>query len=162
MTFHDLPENLRQTPLDTPALRADAVDLFLDLRDRADDSLLIGFCDEAHRLIAPVVIAGVEWRDEAARRRSFLARLAEAGVSNGAAGVVVGLSSFRLITPPLAELWRREAAAAFGAEGIELLGLCVAGRHRVVEVEASSPSALATAEPVEVVAAAARIAAAAA
>lgn len=56
MTFHDLPKNFRDLPLDDPTLRADAVDLFVSHADRESGCLALVALDESHRVTAPVVI----------------------------------------------------------------------------------------------------------
>lgn len=56
MTFHDLPQNLRDLPLDDPRLRADAVDLFVSHTDRDTGCLALIALDEEHRVTAPVVV----------------------------------------------------------------------------------------------------------
>lgn len=56
MTFHDLPANLRDLPLDDPTLRADAVDLFVTHADRESGCLALVVLDDQHRVTAPVVI----------------------------------------------------------------------------------------------------------
>ncbi len=56
MTFHDLPPNFRDLPLDEPTLRADAVDLFVSHADRESGCLALIALDEERRVTAPVVI----------------------------------------------------------------------------------------------------------
>lgn len=56
MTFENLPPNFRDLALDDPALRADAVDLFVSHADRESGCLALVLLDEDHRVQAPVVI----------------------------------------------------------------------------------------------------------
>ncbi|MEO6020257.1 MAG: hypothetical protein ABIP45_08420 [Knoellia sp.] len=56
MTFHDLPDNFRDLPLDDSILRADAVDLFVSYADRDLGCLALIALDEQHRVTAPIVI----------------------------------------------------------------------------------------------------------
>ena len=134
MTFHDLPRNLRETALDTTALRTDTVDLFVGIADREADSLFVGFCDERLRLLQPAVIQAVDWRcDDAHRRRTFAA-LAEAADLLGATTALIALSSFTIITAPLARRWHDAAVAELGARGVDVLSTCIANRSRVIEL----------------------------
>lgn len=56
MTFENLPPNFRDLPLDDPALRADAVDLFVSHADRESGCLALVFLDDDRRVTAPVVV----------------------------------------------------------------------------------------------------------
>ena len=94
MTFEDLPDSIRELPLDTAVLRADLVDLCLGLGDRAADSMLLGLCDEHRRMVKPIVIEEVDWRRDRERREGNLARLAEAAEQLAGVGQGSG-ASFR-------------------------------------------------------------------
>lgn len=56
MTFEDLPQNLRDLPLDDPVLRGDVVDLFVGYFDRAEGCLAIVLLDDRHCVLQPVLI----------------------------------------------------------------------------------------------------------
>lgn len=56
MTFHDLPANSRDLPLDDPALRADLVDLLVPPEARDSGCLVLLMLDGAHRCEVPVLV----------------------------------------------------------------------------------------------------------
>ena len=56
MTFHDLPPNARDLPLDDPVLRADLVDLVVPLESREAGCLALLLLDEEHLCRVPVVV----------------------------------------------------------------------------------------------------------
>lgn len=60
MTFHDVPKNLKDVPLDNATLIADVLDLFVGIGDRIEGVLLLMLCDSERRIIQPVMIHETE------------------------------------------------------------------------------------------------------
>lgn len=141
MTRDDLPDDVRQLPLDTDAIRAEVVDLSLSPLDRAAESLFIGFCDDDLRMELPSVGSGVDWRWPRRLRRELFGVMAEAAVLHGFPSVLVALASYGDIPDALAREWRDAARREFAAVGVEVLGVYVANRTEVVAVRDPEPDA---------------------
>lgn len=132
MTFEDLPQNWPELPLTTPGLASDVVDLFLPVRDRVRNSLLLLLCDETDRIVAdPVVINDVPWSASAEQREAPFRALAHFPGLH----VLVALSSRAMLRPELVERWRDTARRSLEHVGISMIGFHSADTRRVVPIE---------------------------
>lgn len=131
MTFHDLPPNLRELPLDDPTLRGDAVDLFVSHGDRESGCLALITLDPDHRVDTPIVIGemGPAEPDGVAHvLRTLLTQLQPAGVV-----VAVGRAGSALFTD--ADRACHQVVVDVSRElEVELLGTYVASASGVREL----------------------------
>ncbi len=60
MSFEDLPENLREIPLDNSHLIADVLDLFVSMKVRYEGGLMVIVCDEQRRILQPILVEEID------------------------------------------------------------------------------------------------------
>jgi hypothetical protein len=56
MSYQDLPEDIRSTPLTEGGVRGDVVDLILDVDERRRGAIAVMVCDELDRGVQPLVV----------------------------------------------------------------------------------------------------------
>lgn len=134
MSFHHLPDDLRDRPLTDPRTAADVVDLLVGDDDRHHGCVGLMLCDEAGRLLQPVVVGDVPENASTDGLVSvlglFLPSLAEGG------GSVLVVRGRRRGTLPndLDREWHQVALDCCAATGVRLIGFQLATRDGVFEL----------------------------
>jgi hypothetical protein len=126
MTFRDLPKDVKDLPLTTPALAADVVDLIIGDRDRRSGAVGFMLCDAGHRGIQPLVVTDVPGQAEL----DALSRLLELVlplVAEQGGSVLVGRGRPGGLPPTDDDrVWHQCAIDVCRAEGVPLLAFCIA------------------------------------
>lgn len=116
-------------PLTDPELTADVVDLCLKHSDRVQNSALLLLCDDAARLLQPIVIDGIDWHCIAEERALLFQVFGDLDIP----GVVVAISASAPIDAGVTLRWRETARTELDKHGARLLGFYTADQDRVRE-----------------------------
>ena len=126
MSFHDLPENWRDLPLDTPGLAADVADLVVGDEDRSNGCVGLILVGPDRRMTQPCLANDV---DDAVEPQEFLPLLTQVcGMvvdTDGSLIFVRGRPGSALLTD-VDRRWHQMAINACRDGGVTLLGAVLA------------------------------------
>lgn len=126
MTYQDLPDDIRSTPLTDPAVQADVVDLMVGLHERVGGAVGLMVCDDGDRGIQPIVVTDLpEGTEEAELLR--LLDLVLPVVADAGGAVLLGRGRRRGLLPTDCDRrWHQTAIDACTRHGVRLLGFHLA------------------------------------
>jgi hypothetical protein len=136
MSYLDLPEDIRSAPLTEGAIRADVIDLLLDIEERRRGALAVMICDDLDHGLQPLVIDEVgigEHPEPLAEMFDHL--LPMVGHDQGAVLVGRGRDGSAVPTDDDRD-WHQVAIDACARTGVRLLGFYVATPVGVCELPA--------------------------
>ena len=126
MSFHDLPENWSDLPLDTPGLAADVADLVVGDADRDGGCVGLILTDPGRRMTQPCVINDVDDTVTPEELRPFLIQLSAMVVETGGAVLFVRGRRGSVLLTDADRRWHQVAVDACRAGGAPLLGAYLA------------------------------------
>lgn len=126
MTYQDLPDDIRTTPLTDAAVQADVVDLMVGIDERRAGAVGLMVCDDGDRGIQPIVVTDLPegaGEDELLRLLDLV--LPFVGERDGA--LLVGRGRRRGLLPTDHDRrWHRATVEACSRHGVRLLGFHLA------------------------------------
>ena len=126
MSFHDLPENWSDLPLDTPGLAADVADLVVGDEDRANGCVGLILVGPDRRMAQPCLVNEVDDTVDPQEFAPFLAQLCGmVADTDGSMIFVRGRSGPALLTD-VDRRWHQIATDACRNGGVTLLGAFLA------------------------------------
>jgi len=132
MTYQDLPDDIRTTPLTDPAVQADVVDLMVGIDERRAGAVGLMVCDDGDRGIQPIVVTDLPegaGEDELLRLLDLVLPLV--GEADG--GLLVGRGRRRGLLPTDRDRrWHQATVDACSRHGVRLLGFHLASPEGVV------------------------------
>jgi len=132
MTYQDLPDDIRTTPLTDPAVQADVVDLMVGIDERRAGAVGLMVCDDGDRGIQPIVVTDLPegaGEDELLRLLDLVLPLV--GEADG--GLLVGRGRRRGVLPTDRDRrWHQATVDACSRHGVRLLGFHLASPEGVV------------------------------
>ncbi|OYN96175.1 hypothetical protein B0O41_0160 [Propionibacteriaceae bacterium ES.041] len=136
MTFEQLKENWNTRPI-TDSNLADVVDLFLALRDRHRNSLLLLITDDAGRPIpTPIMLNEVDWHIDPTQDRNFIEFLTM--IADHGSGVLVGIGHPQPGVTLDDLRWRAALAKILPRIGLRPLGFFTGDMDTVVPIPDSA------------------------
>lgn len=140
MSFHDVPKNLKDVPLDDPTLIEDVLDLFVGIGDRIEGVLLLLVCDAERRIVQPIMIHEIEVSPPPESVTMLAPILTMLGNELPGAMLLAAVGRpGRLRMAPCDQRWARSIEAA-AADRVGLIGIHLitpAGSIPIIEAQAA-------------------------
>ena len=134
MTYQDLPDDIRTTPLTDTAVQADVVDLMVGIHERRGGAVGLMVCDDGDRGIQPIVVTDLpEGAGEEELLRLLDLVLPVVAAARG--GLLVGRGRRRGLLPTDHDRrWHQATVEACHRHGVRLLGFHLASPDGVARM----------------------------